>query len=373
MNTLGRIFRITIHGESHGPAIGVVIDGCPAGIPLDPADFEEDLARRRSGAEGTTPRREQDQPRLLSGVWQGRTTGAPLHVLFENRDTRSADYGNFTAIPRPGHADFTAMMKYGGWSDPRGSGHFSGRITAGIVAAGVVAKKVLQHSLLRAARLTADNGQVQGSSAVEHAEPDLASAPAPTGIRFQTSLLAVGGSKDINLAIQNALKDGDSVGGLVEIRIRGIPAGFGEPMFYGAESAIAHALFAVPGVRGVEFGDGFAAAAMRGSEHNDPFIDAQGHTSRNGAGGINGGITNGNEIIVRAAVKPASSIARSQHTWNFAEHRMTELQIPGRHDTCIALRAAVVLEAATACALADLALLWLAAMPLEQNIPWRHP
>jgi chorismate synthase len=340
MNTGGRLFRISLYGESHGPAVGAVIDGCPAGIPLSEEDFAVDLARRKSGAEGTTPRIEPDRPAILSGVFNGHTSGAPIHIEFRNENTKSGDYADFTSIPRPGHADFSAMAKYSGWQDPRGSGHFSGRITIGLVAAGVVAKKILNHF---------------------------------TPIVFETKLLEAGGSKNVAEAVRAAKEAEDSVGALVEIRVGGVSAGWGEPFFDAAESVIAHYLFAVPAVRGVEFGDGFAAAAMRGSAHNDPFVGTDGRTARNGAGGINGGITNGNEIVLRVAVKPASSISAAQHTLDFSRDEMADLEIQGRHDACIALRSAVALEAATACALADLALAARAESPWESNIPWRKP
>jgi chorismate synthase len=320
MNSYGRIFRVSLFGESHGREVGVVIDGCPPGIALSLEDFERDLARRRSGSPGTTPRREHDVPKVLSGLYEGRTTGSPLCLSFENSDTRSQDYSQFARIPRPGHADFTSNLKYGGFSDPRGSGHFSGRITVGLVCTGVVAKKVLDQA------------------------------------KFDTRLLAAGGNEDIAAAVAQAAAEDDSVGAVVEIRVSGLPAGLGEPFFDACESVIAHALFAVPAVRGVEFGDGFKAATMRGSQHNDPFIDAEGRTGRNGAGGMNGGISNGNELVVRIAVKPTSSISRPQDTFDFATGEMTKLVIEGRHDACIALRSAVVLESALAIALADLSL-----------------
>jgi chorismate synthase len=325
MNSFGRIFRVEIFGESHGPAVGAIVDGCPPGIELSCDDLERDLERRRSGAAGTTERHEADLPDILSGIYNGRSTGSPICIAFRNADTRSSDYEDFKRVPRPGHADFTSRYKYGGFSDPRGSGHFSGRVTAGLVAAGAIAKKAL------AADTTSD-------------------------IVFETRILEAGGSADIAAAAAAAKEAGDSIGGLVEIRVRGLRAGLGEPFFDAAESVIAHALFAVPAVRGVEFGDGFAAARMRGTEHNDPFVDASGRTSKNGSGGINGGITNGNELVLRVAVKPASTVSAPQKTLDFESGEETTLAPGGRHDACIALRAAVVLEAACAVALADLSL-----------------
>ena len=246
MNSFGTLFRITLWGESHGPQIGVTLDGVPAGLPLDIPDFEADLARRRSGAKGTTPRQENDLPQIVSGLYKGHTTGAPLTLVFENANTRSGDYDNLLTQPRPSHADRTAAVKFEGWNDPRGGGHFSGRLTLALVAAGVVAKKILG------------------------------------GATFSTRLTAVGGQTDparFDDAIDDALRDEDSVGGIVECRVAGIPAGWGEPFFDSVESAAAHLLFAIPAIKGVEFGDGFAAAALRGSAHNDPIADADGRTA----------------------------------------------------------------------------------------------
>ena len=319
MNLFGTKFRISLFGESHGPAVGVVIDGVRPGLTLSEADFETDLARRRSGATGTTPRQEADLPEILSGVYEGHTTGAPLALLFRNGNTRSGDYEAFKAMPRPGHADYVAGVKFGGFQDPRGGGHFSGRLTLPLVAAGVVAKKML--SCTAAAKV-----------------------------------IAIGGAKDPseweNL-LNQAIVDGDSLGGIVECRVGGVPAGLGEPFFDSAESLLSHLVFAIPGVRGVEFGDGFAAARLRGSEHNDAFGPSL-LPLTNHAGGINGGITNGAEIVFRVAFKPTSSIRKPQETWNRAEDCPGTLVCAGRHDACIALRGAVVVEAAAAIVLANL-------------------
>lgn len=326
MNTFGTIFRLSIFGESHGPCIGVTLDGVPAGLPLSTEDFLPDLERRRPGLPGTTARCESDIPEILSGTCGGTTTGAPLTIIFRNEDTRPSDYSLFESIPRPGHADFTSSVKYNYFNDLRGSGHFSGRMTLALVAAGTVARKILD-----------DAG----------------------GCLVTSRLVSVGGQTDpdeMDLAVRSAAADGDSVGGIVECRVKGLVPGVGEPFFDSVESMLAHAVFSIPGIRGIEFGDGFASASMRGSEHNDPFIDSSGHTSRNGAGGINGGISNGNELVFRAAVKPASSISRPQQTYDFVNECMTTLSIPGRHDSCIALRAGVVIEAVTAIVLADLVL-----------------
>ncbi|MBO5759897.1 MAG: chorismate synthase [Rikenellaceae bacterium] len=324
MNSFGRIFRVSIFGESHGVSVGVTLDGVPAGIELSESDLMPDLARRKSGGFGTTPRIEADLPQIVSGVWNGHTTGAPLTILFSNTNTRSGDYSKLQNHPRPSHADLTGAQKFDGWNDPRGGGHFSGRLTLGIVAAAVVAKKILK---------TAE---------------------------FQTQIVELGGvtnPAEFDGVVADAVAAGDSVGGVIECRVGGIPAGLGEPFWDSVESVVAHALFAVPAVKGVEFGAGFECARMRGSEHNDAIIDAQGTTATNNAGGIVGGISNGNEIVVRAAVKPTASIGLTQQTYNFATKQIEPLEIGGRHDACITLRAGVVVECAVAIALADLALI----------------
>ena len=322
MNTFGKIFRVHIFGESHGAGLGVCIDGCPAGMSLSPDDFTNDLTRRKSGAKGTTPRVESDIPKILSGVHKGFTTGSPVVILFGNENIRSSDYAGFAAMPRPGHADFTGHSKYKGFNDPAGGGHFSGRVTLGLVAAGVIAKKVI--------------------------------AP----ISVEAVVAEVGGNDDIASAIRTAMANNDSVGGIVSGRISGNVVGLGEPFFDGVESVVSHILFAIPGIKGVEFGAGFAAARMRGSEHNDTFLSGDGATGTNNAGGINGGISNGNDITFRIAVKPTASIGRAQQSYNFANRRIEAIRIAGRHDTCIALRMPVIAEAAAAIALADLKLIY---------------
>jgi chorismate synthase len=318
MNSFGRLFRVHIFGESHGNGVGVCIDGCPEGISLSPDDFTADLSRRKSGARGTTPRIENDIPEILSGIYNGYTTGAPVSILFRNENTRSSDYERFTAMPRPGHADFSGYTKFNGFNDPRGGGHFSGRVTLGIVSAGVIAKKII--------------------------------AP----VNIEATLVKVGGSADIQSKIEEVLAENDSVGGLIHCRISGLSAGVGNPFFDSVESVLAHILFSIPGVKGVEFGAGFAAAGMKGSEHNDPFVSSTGETVTNNAGGINGGISNGNDIRINVAVKPTSSIGKEQQTFNFETKKMDVLKAGGRHDACIALRIPVIVEAASAIALTDL-------------------
>jgi chorismate synthase len=321
MDSFGVIFRVTIFGESHGPSVGVVIDGCPPGIPVTPEDFIPDLSRRQSGSKGTTKRQEPDLPEILSGIHEGFTNGAPMTIITRNKDKISSDYEQFRNIHRPGHADFVAKTKYAGFADLRGSGHFSGRITWGLVVAGVIAKKISGKSDIKA------------------------------------RLISAGGSTDIEMAINKAIEKNDSIGGIIECIVKNPPMSIGEPFFYSFESAVSHLVFSIPAIKGIEFGSGFSAAAMSGSLHNDPFINTKGKTATNNAGGINGGITNGNDIIFRVAVKPTSSTGVEQKTLNFATKKMDVLKVAGRHDTCIALRMPVIVEAVTAIAIADLMLI----------------
>ncbi|HAN00002.1 MAG TPA: chorismate synthase [Marinilabiliales bacterium] len=326
MNSFGRVFKVQIFGESHGLGVGICIDGCPAGLSVEEADFEPDLSRRRSGAKGTTPRKEADIPELMSGIFNGKTTGAPITIFFKNMNTRSGDYANLLSSPRPGHADYVGKVKFGGFNDYRGGGHFSARLTTGIVAAGVLAKKLLPQ------------------------------------ITIQAFLTEAGGSQHIEEAIDKALADHNSIGGIVECRVSGLPVGIGEPFWDSLESVLSHAVFAIPAVKGIEFGSGFQAAKMTGWEHNDSIVDVSGKTETNYAGGINGGISNGNELVFRVAIKPTSSIAKPQQTMNFETKKVDELIIQGRHDACVALRVPPILEAMTAIVLVDF-------MLLEQRIP----
>ena len=325
MNSFGRLFRISIFGESHGEAVGVTLDGVPAGLELDETSFEKDLGRRKSGKRGTTPRKESDTPHLLTGVFNGRTTGAPLTILFHNENTLSGDYKNLITHPRPSHSDWVAIQKFRGFADYRGGGHFSGRLTLGLVAAGVVAKKIL-------------GGKIRIESRI--LEIDDCNNP-----------------DDFPKVVEAALRSQDSVGGIIECTATGVPHSLGEPFFDSAESVISHLFFSIPAVKGVEFGAGFEAARMRGSEHNDPIISPDGTTATNNAGGITGGITNGNPIVARIVVKPTSSISSPQITLNTETGKPEELKFKGRHDACIALRAPVVVEAAMAIALCDLTLI----------------
>jgi chorismate synthase len=327
MNSFGTLFKVQIFGESHGECVGVLVDGCPAGLPLQQSDFVEDMERRKGGKQkGTTPRQEDDIPFFKTGVFNDTTTGAPLMLLFENNNTRSGDYEKQRAVPRPGHADFTAHQKFGGFEDYRGGGHFSGRLTAALVGAGVVAKKLLK------------------------------------GVEVQASILSIGGETDLEKGLQNAIDQKDSVGGIVECLVKGLPIGLGEHFFNSVESLISHAVFSIPAIRGIEFGTGFAAANMFGVEHNDAIIDGTGKTKTNHAGGVVGGYTNGNDLVFRIAVKPTSSTPKLQQTWNWETNEQEDFSVKGRHDLCIALRVPVVLEAVTAMVLADL-------MMIDQRIP----
>lgn len=321
MNSFGRIFRVSIFGESHGAMVGITIDGCPAGISLQEADFLPDLERRKAGASGTTPRKEDDIPKIVSGVFNGHTTGSPITILFENNNTKSADYDAIKNTPRPGHADFVLNKKYKGFNDYRGGGHSSGRLTVALVTAGVVAKKILK------------------------------------GITVTAMLTEAGGNTDIEAAVAKAVEEQDSIGGIIACTVTGLPLGIGEPFFDSVESVISHAVFSIPAVKGVEFGSGFAATKMKGSEHNDAILDATGKTATNNAGGVNGGITNGNELTFKVAIKPTSSTPKEQQTWSEATQQVEAFTVKGRHDLCIALRAPVVVEAVTAVALVDLVMM----------------
>lgn len=324
MNSFGKNFRVQIFGQSHGEYVGVVIDGCPPGIDLTPEDFTVDIERRKPGAKGTTPRKEADIPEIVSGVFNHKTAGSPITILFKNGNTRSADYEKQRAIPRPGHADFVASKKFKGFEDFRGGGHFSGRLTVALVAAGVVSKKVVQH--------LSTNKEVS----------------------IQAELLEIGGEKDLEKGLQKAIDAKDTIGGIVECTVNHLPIGLGEPFFDSAESLISHAVFSIPAVKGIEFGAGFAAAKMFGSVHNDAILNADGVTKTNYAGGIVGGITNGNEVVFRIAVKPTSSTPKEQQTLNVQSGEVESFSVKGRHDLCIALRVPVVLEAVTAMVFADL-------------------
>ena len=473
MNSFGRLFRVSIFGESHGVNVGVVIDGCPPGIPIIVEDFSADLERRKGGTKGTTPRKEDDIPEIVSGVFNDRSTGAPITILFKNSNTRSGDYEKQKAVPRPGHADFVASKKFDGFQDYRGGGHFSGRLTVALVAAGVVAKKILalinltpnpspkergtnkesepgyvtnsieqwnsvigfakenrqastevenilwqavrnrklnghkfrrQHPVAgyipdficiekkliveidggyhnedeqktfdaarvewlsehgyRMIRFTNDEVLIQLPNVLQQLGKALSFGEGlgevNTGITVTSTILEIGGERDLEKGLQKAIDAKDSIGGIVECRVNDLPIGLGEPFFDSAESLISHAVFAIPAVRAIEFGTGFAAAKMFGSKHNDAIENGNGKTTTNHAGGVVGGITNGNELVFRIAIKPTSSTPQEQQTLNIETNTIEPFSVKGRHDLCIALRVPVVLEAATAIVLADLMLI----------------
>ncbi|MEP7372475.1 MAG: chorismate synthase [Chitinophagaceae bacterium] len=489
MNSFGRIFRVHIFGESHGESVGIVIDGCPAGLALSEEDLLPDLERRKGGKQkGTTPRQEADYPFFKSGLFNGKTTGAPITIFFENNNTRSGDYDKQRSIPRPGHADWVAHQKYGGNEDYRGGGHFSARLTTGLVAAGAIAKKLLniaaktsrqtplrgrgafedsaepgyitnsadqwktlsefakqnrknateaedklwqevrnrnidgfkfrrqhpiagfipdfvcleqkliieidgeyhneqeqkkydeartewlkehKYSLLRFTNAEVINQMPlvlkKTKEALHHSKNNFklseSGSPSPEEreLEGEVSIIAavteINGESDLDKGLQNAIDAKDSVGGIVECRVNGLPVGLGEPFFDSVESQIAHIAFAIPAVKGVEFGSGFAAAKMFGSQHNDAIENMEGKTRTNHAGGIVGGITNGNELVFRIAIKPTASTPRQQNSLNWDTGKVEDFSVKGRHDLCVALRAPVILEAATAVALIDLVLL----------------
>ena len=324
MNAYGDRFRFTIWGQSHGPAIGVTMEGLPAGFAIDFEALQRFLDRRAPGQAGSTPRKEADRPEFVSGLVDGVTCGGPVTAMIRNENTRSGDYDNLKYIPRPGHADYTAWVKYGEARDAAGGGQFSGRLTAPLCIAGGICLQLL----------------------------------APMGITVSARLVRVGGETDPEKfmdAIEAARAEGDSVGGVVECAVSGVPAGVGEPMFDGLENRIAGAVFGIPGVKGLEFGSGFAGADLRGSQNNDPFYVEDGavRTRTNNAGGILGGISTGMPIVFRAAFKPTPSIAKPQQSVDLRTMTETTLAVRGRHDPCIALRAVPVVEAAAAVAIYD--------------------
>ena len=323
MNGFGKLFKVNIYGESHNTSVGVLIDGIPAGIKLDVEDFLADLAKRKPNKPSQTARIESDLPIIESGLFNGYTTGTPMLVRFLNNNTHSSDYSNLITQPRPGHADFVMKEKYNGYNDYRGGGHTSGRLTVGIVAAGVIAKKI-------------------------------------TNFKFETKLVKLGTLTDMSKKeeyLNEIVASKDSVGGVVRITVKDVPVGLGEPYFYSLESAVSQILYSIGAVKGVSFGVGFDGCSLLGSEYNDPIVDERGKTSTNNNGGINGGVSNGNDIVINVFVKPTPSIYKEQQTFDFAANQVMPLEIKGRHDSAIVERAMIVLENAVAIALCDLYLL----------------
>lgn len=322
MNSFGRLFRVHIFGESHGECVGITIDGCPAGLDISPEMMLPDLERRKGGqGKGTTPRKEDDIPQIKSGVFNGKATGFPITIMFDNKNIRSEDYEKQRSIPRPGHADWVAHQKFHGYEDYRGGGHFSARLTTGLVAAGAIAKKLLP------------------------------------GMEIKARVSEIGGETDPEKGLQKAIDAKDSVGGIVECHVTGMPVGLGEPYFDSLESVLGHMLFSIPAVKGVEFGAGFKAASMFGSAHNDAILNDTGQTKTNHAGGIVGGISNGNDLVFRIAIKPTASTPKEQQSLNWETGEVENFSVKGRHDLCVALRAPVIVEAVTALVLADFMLI----------------
>lgn len=351
---LGEHIHVSVFGQSHSPAIGVVVDGLPAGERVDMEELGRFLKRRAPGQNATsTPRKEADLPQFLSGLVDDVTCGAPLAALIENTNTRSQDYAQLRDKPRPGHADFTAQVKYGGFQDVAGGGHFSGRLTAPLCIAGGICLQMLKR---RGIEVAAHIASIAG-------EADRPFDPMGESVETLDALKRVPfpvldekAGEQMRKVILQAKEEGDSVGGIVECLVTGVPAGLGEPMFGGMENRLAAALFGIPAVKGVEFGAGFGVATMRGSENNDPFTVKDGKlvTETNHAGGILGGITNGMPLVFRLAVKPTPSIAKQQQTVSLSKKQVEELVVTGRHDPCIVPRAVPVVEAVTALVLSDL-------------------
>ncbi|KAF5063008.1 Chorismate synthase [anaerobic digester metagenome] len=351
MNTIGSELRLTLFGASHGPCVGAVLDGVPPGMIIDLGRIQGEVDLRRPKTDIGTPRKEEDRVEIVSGLAEGRSTGGPITLLVMNRDTDSGKYEKFKSVPRPGHADLTARSKYSECVDLRGGGQFSGRMTVAIVAAGSIAKLLLEERGIRIAAFVRQIGKVRDQ---EERDVTTGVLSRSNDVRAATEELAEAMRKEI----VSAKDGGDSVGGVVECVVDGLPMGLGEPFFDTVEGELAKMMFAVPGVKGIEFGAGFAAAGMRGSRHNDPFVlvDGKVRTAKNDAGGILGGITNGMPVVFRVAIKPTASIARGQRSLDLNSGRQTELKIEGRHDPCIAPRAVPVIEGAAALVLADLSM-----------------
>ena len=351
-DSLGKLFRITSFGESHSRCVGIIVAGCPAGLAITEGDIQREVDRRKPGAGmGATARAEEDVVEILSGVFNGRSTGAPICLLVWNRDVDSSEYEKARFLPRPGHADYTAFMKYGGFNDFRGGGRFSGRITAPFVMAGAVAKKLLSLVGLEVLAYTVEIGGIK-------AEPKAFDEIRKNVDRNPVRCADLKAAQAMSRAIEEVGQEGDSIGGVIECVAVNVPVGLGEPVFDTLEGDLAKGFFAIPAVKGVEFGSGFSAAQKRGSENNDPFIIRNGRivTATNNAGGILGGISNGMPIVVRVAIKPTSSVAKMQQTVNVQNMESNSLEIRGRHDVCVVPRAVPVVEAMMEVILCDFAI-----------------
>ncbi len=354
-STYGKSLKLSIFGQSHGPAIGMTLDGIPAGLPVDTDKLQTFLNRRAPGQnDWSTPRKEEDRPEFLSGLLDGYTCGAPIAAVIYNKNTRSGDYNNLKDCPRPGHADYTAQIKYGGFQDAAGGGHFSGRLTAPLCIAGGLCKQWLEEMGIQIRAIICAIGETSVGGFIE-TDPD----HDYVHNYHQFPVLDEDHEKLFRQEIAKAKAEGDSVGGIIECAVTGLPAGIGEPMFGGVESRIAQIVFGIPAVKGVEFGYGFHASSMRGSECNDNYTIDSNHNVTlcgNSAGGIHGGITNGMPVIFRAAIKPTPSIFQKQQSVSLSKMEVQELCIKGRHDPCIVPRAVPVIEAAAAIAIYDLIL-----------------
>ena len=349
-STYGDKLKLSIFGQSHGKAIGMTLDGIPAGLPVDMEKLQTFLNRRAPGQHDyDTPRKEEDRPEFLSGILNGYTCGAPIAAMIENTNTRSSDYDNLKSCPRPGHADYTAQIKYHGFQDTAGGGHFSGRLTAPLCIAGGLCKQWLSMQGIEIGARIISIGGIRDMASLDPVDPDFSQ------IQAEFPVLTPEAGQKMRDAISFAKKNGDSVGGIIECVITGVPAGVGGPLFGGIEGKIAQIIYGIPAVKGVEFGAGFSASDLRGSENNDEFTIENGKiiTKTNNAGGILGGITNGMPVVFRAAIKPTPSIAIPQQTIHTELKETTSLEIKGRHDPCIVPRAVPVIEAAAAIAIYD--------------------
>ena len=350
-STYGEQLKLSIFGQSHGPAIGVVLDGIPAGLPVNMEQLQKFLMRRAPGqAAYTTSRNEADNPEFLGGILNGYTCGAPIAAVIHNTNTKSEDYNNLKDCPRPGHADYTAQLKYKGYQDVRGGGHFSGRLTAALCIAGGLCKQWLENmGIMIGAHIVSIGGVMDEPAYLDWANPSF------DKINDNFPVVNAESAEKMKAAIAMAKADGDSVGGIVECIVTGLPGGLGEPMFGGMESKIAQIVYGIPAIKGLSFGSGFSGAYMRGSENNDQFIieDGEVKTRKNYAGGILGGITNGMPLVFEVAIKPTPSIAKPQKSVSLSHMKENELSINGRHDPCIVPRAVPVIEAAAAIAIYD--------------------
>lgn len=354
MNTLGIMYRTTISGSSHGPGVGCVIDGCPPGMKILQNKIQEQLDRRRpGGSDVSTARKERDKLIILSGILDNKTTGGPIAAMVKNKDVDSKAYEIFKTVPRPGHADYTATMKYQGFHDHRGGGLFSGRMTIPIVISGAIAMQALTSKGIHIAAHSLRIGRVWAKS--NPPVPNIERVARKNEVACADPAIA----KLMQAEILDAKREKDSVGGIIECIATGVPVGIGEPFFNSVESVLSHLLFSIPSVKGIEFGAGFQVAEMRGSENNDPFAIRNGRvvTKTNNAGGILGGITSGMPLILRVAIKPTPSIGKTQMSVNLKKMKETELEITGRHDPCIVPRAVPVVESAVAIGLMDLMLM----------------